>query len=168
MKKILIAGSLLAGTVAAIWAAKVYRFGNKLQVFKQVLIDAVGWTFIRLRVPVTLKNPTNQTASLRFPHVSLIYKGAVVASNDPSHKQIEIAPQSTVNLKDENNDDILLTIPMASLGSLGIALAQKHLNFIGVDSPKAEALQIDVAIATALDLGGQKINFTDTTTIPIA
>lgn len=77
---------------------KLKRLSEELETVTKVNIHNVSFTGMKLRVDITLKNPTAATMKVKHPFIRMMYKDSVFASSESKDKDYEIQKFSELNV----------------------------------------------------------------------
>lgn len=66
------------------------RLSEELETVTKVNVHNLTLTGIRLRVDITLKNPTGATLKVKYPFVRMMYKDTVFASSESKDRDFEV------------------------------------------------------------------------------
>lgn len=112
----------------------------ELQVIPKVSLYQLAWDGITIRIDVTLKNPTKASFSVKFPFVTLIYKGTTVGTSQAIDKDFKLPKFGEVII-----DKILVRIPLTSAFSVVFGLVKALFNH--------ETVTLTIRTLTHINLG---------------
>lgn len=137
------------GVLIYAYGRKMTRTKANLVVTPEVIVDSISLTGLVLRTDVQIKNPSNGRFLVKFPFVTLRYKGTLLGSSRVINQDIPIKAYSEANIQ-----KILIDIPLSSVFSVVSALMDSIQN--------QQVVKITVQVATVVDLGWKKMNYADT------
>lgn len=97
-------GKVALGVGAALLALglpyllKLKRLSEELETVTKVNVHNISFTGMKLRVDITLKNPTAATMKVKHPFIRMMYKDSVFASSESKDKDYEIQKFSELNV----------------------------------------------------------------------
>ena len=152
----LLAGTLLgAGVIAGYsYLKKMRKTQDELEIISTAKLQKLSWDGIAIRVNVLLKNPTKGTFNIKFPFVKILYQNTTVGSSQVVDKPIKIPPYGQAKI-----DDILISIPVTSIFSLGYSVV-KSLE-------KKEPVVMQIKVMTEVDLGWKEFPYEKTSDVVI-
>jgi hypothetical protein len=155
LKKIILGTAVGAGVVAGItYLARLRQTGADIQSIAKVSVFKLDLNGLTLRVDVTLKNPTRTKFAIKFPFVSLSYKGNLLGSSQSVNQDITIPAYGQAVA-----EKIMIQIPGLKLLTLTGGF------FKSLQS--GEPLQIDSVTSTTINLGIKQIPYKKTETITL-
>ncbi len=110
--KVALAAGAVALAVGVPYLLKLQRLSNELETVTKVKVHEVNLTGIKLRVDVTMKNPSGGKLRLKFPFVKMIYSGTTFATSEMKNVDIEIEKFSQKEL-----EPVYVELPLLSLAS---------------------------------------------------
>lgn len=117
-----------------------------LDIISKVNLHKIASDGIELRLDLTLKNPSDQSLSMKFPFIKLLYKGNVIGTSQVVNKDVNVPAHGEARV-----DKIMIKLPYVSLLSLGSGLA----NSIQTGAP----IDLSVSTKTTVDTGFKKIPY---------
>jgi hypothetical protein len=155
LRKILLGTAVGAGVVAGItYLSRLRRTSADLKTVSTVNVFKLGLDGLTLRVDVNIKNPTQTKFAIKFPFVSLNYKGNLLGSSQSVNQDITIPAYGEAKAT-----QIMIHIPGLKLLTLTGGFFKALQN--------GEALQIDSTTMTTIDLGVKKIPYKKTEVITL-
>jgi hypothetical protein len=113
-----------AGLIAAgIYAYRLQQAAENMEINSTIRLHKIALDGLHIAVSTTIKNPSSQSVSIRFPFVKLSMGNRVIGSSQVSNKVIEIKKHGTAVI-----EDIMIHIPVAQLLPLGINLFNHFIN----------------------------------------
>lgn len=145
------------GVGVGIYAGIRYMFGLKkmqdeIEIIPTVNIHKLDLKGLVIKIDVQMKNPTQGTVNLQFPYVKLQYKGSVIGSSSVINKFIKIPAYGEAKI-----EEIMITIPLLNIFSLGVALYKALQN--------KETVKLDVRVLTAIQTPINKIPYESSTEV---
>lgn len=142
------------GVVIYVYGRKMTQTKANLIVTPEVSVQSIGLTGLVLRADVQVKNPSEGSFTMKFPFVTLTYKGTLLGSSKVVNQDIAIKAFSEANIQ-----KILIDIPLASVFSVVSALISSIQN--------KEPIKIVVTVKSVVDLGWSRINYEDSQEITL-
>lgn len=131
------------------------RTGEELEVTHRVTVASLSLTALTLRIDITIRNPTPNGFSIKFPYIRLEMNGSPIGNSEVVDKVIDIPSQGEVHISN-------ITIPISTLEELSVLAS--------IISPlnAGQSVQIEVISDTAIRvLGIFSIPYSKTETITI-
>lgn len=119
--KVALGVGALALALGLPYLLKLKRLSEELETVTKVNIHQVNLTGMRLRVDVTLKNPTGGSLKVKHPFVRMIYKDTVFASSEAKNQDYEVT-----KFGEKQIDPIYLDISFITLGTQVPELLQAY------------------------------------------
>lgn len=152
--KMLVGTAVGCGLYITAYARKMNKIKAELLVIPKVILHSITFNGIVLRVDVTFKNPNAGHFTIRFPFITVLFKGAVIGSSKLVNQEIVI-PQ----YGEKTIEEIMITIPLDSLFSVVTAL---------VKSIKSkESVTVTVRTKTTVNLVIKKVDIIDEQDVPL-
>jgi hypothetical protein len=147
------------GVGVGIYAGIKYMLGlqkmqQEIEIIPSVNIQKLDLKGLVIRIDVQMKNPTQGTINLQFPYVKLQYKGTVIGSSSAINKYIKIPSYGEAKI-----EEILITVPLLNIFSLGVALYKALQN--------KETVKLDVRVLTVIQTPINKIPYESSTEVLI-
>lgn len=136
------------------YGRRLARMKANLIVTPQVSVQSIGLTGVVLRTDVQIKNPSDSGFAITFPFVTLTYQDMLLGSSKVINQNITINAYSEVNIQ-----KILIEIPLSGV----LSVASGLLSAIQGKQP----VKIVVKVATVVDLGWKRLDYTDTQLIDL-
>jgi len=136
------------GIVVYTYARKLKRTQANLIVIPQVSVQRIDLTGVTLRTDVQIKNPSVGTFSIKWPFVTLLYKGTLLGSSDVINKDIPFKDYSQAIL-----DKIMIHTPLSGALNVVSDLISSIQN--------KQQVKVTVKVATVVDLGWKKVSYDD-------
>jgi hypothetical protein len=147
------------GVGVGVFAGIKYFLGLKkmqqeIEIIPTVNIQKIDLKGLVIKIDVQMKNPTQGTMNLHFPYVKLQYKGTVIGSSSAINKYIKIPAYGEAKI-----EEILITVPLLNIFSLGVALYKSLQN--------KETVKLDVRVLTVIQTPINKIPYESSTEVMI-
>ncbi|TDX01478.1 hypothetical protein [Dinghuibacter silviterrae] len=136
------------GVIVYLVASKLSRMKTNLIVTPVVTVSSFGLTGLVLRADVSIKNPSTGSFKMRFPFVSLYYKGTLLGSSNLVSQDISVDAFGEANIQ-----KILIEIPISGVLNVASGLIDAIQNKLPV--------KITIKVSTLIDLGFTKVNYDD-------
>jgi hypothetical protein len=156
MLKKIIAGSLIgAGLIAGYsYFRKMSKTKAELLITPKASLFSLTLSGITIRVDLELKNPNAGTFTMRFPFVTLLYKGAIIGSSTVVNTEIDIPAYAEKTI-----EKIMVDVPLDSVFSVVSALLKSLQN--------KEGVIITVRTKTTVTMGLVSTDVIDERTLPL-
>jgi hypothetical protein len=155
IKKIILGTAIGGGLVAGIaYLRRLNQTSADIQTVTKVQVFKLDLTGLTLRVDVQIKNPTKTKFGIKFPFVTLAYKGSILGSSQAVNQDIPIPAFGQAVA-----EKIMITIPGLKLLTLTGGFFQALQN--------GEGMLIDSTTLTTIDLGFKKIPYKKTEVITL-
>jgi hypothetical protein len=113
-----------AGLIAAgIYAYRLQQAAENMEINSTMRLHKIALDGLHIAVSSTIKNPSSQSVSIRFPFVKLSMGNRLIGTSQATNKVIEIQQHGTAVI-----EDIMIHIPVAQLLPLGFNLFNQFKN----------------------------------------
>lgn len=110
--KIALAAGAAVLAIGVPYLLKLQRLANELETVTRARIEHVDLSGMKLRVDVTLKNPTGGALKIKFPFVKMLYGTGTFATSEVRNIDIDIPKYSEKQL-----DPIYVQLPLMTLAT---------------------------------------------------
>lgn len=126
----------------------------ELLITPQANLHSIGLTGLVIRIDLLIKNPNAGSFKIRFPFITILFKGAVIGSSKVVNQEIEIPSYGEVKI-----EKVMIEVPLSSLFSVVTTLLKS------LTGGKTE--KITIKTKTVANLGWTKVDVYDEQEIPL-
>jgi len=154
-KKLLLTVVALGGGLLAYgYSRRMTKTKAELLITPKAILHSISLTGLVIRIDLMIKNPNAGTFKVRFPFITVLFKGAVIGSSKVVNQEIEIPPYDQKSI-----EKIMVDVPLDSVFSVVTTLIKSLTN------GKSEIITIKTK--TEANLGWTKVDVYDVQEIPL-
>jgi len=154
-KKLLLTVVALGGGLLAYgYSRRMTKTKAELLITPKAILHSISLTGLVIRIDLMIKNPNAGTFKVRFPFITVLFKGAVIGSSKVVNQEIEIPPYDQKSI-----EKIMVEVPLDSVFSVVTTLIKSLTN------GKSEIITIKTK--TEANLGWTKVDVYDVQEIPL-
>jgi hypothetical protein len=122
------------------------RANTELETIPNASIHSVSLNGLKVRIDVTMKNPTKGSFSIQFPFMKLIYNDTTIGSSQVVNKLIELPPFGEAII-----DSIMVDVPISSIATAGYGMIKEIIAGNGI--------QVTIKTITTINLGWKTLPY---------
>ena len=139
-KLFLTAFALGTGLLVYGYSRRMNKTKAELLITPKAILHSIGLNGLIIRIDLLIKNPNAGSFKLRFPFVTILFKGAVIGSSKVVNQLIEIPPYDQASI-----EKIMIEVPLDSVFSVVTTLIKS------LTSGKTEKITIKTKTEANLD-----------------